>query len=335
MAKYEDFYKILGLPRNASEDEIKKAYRKLALKYHPDKNPNNKEAEEKFKEASRAYETLKDPKRRQLYDRYGENPSYAQHFHGFDPFRNYNQRNYNQRTHGQTTGQYQGNPFDGATFGGSADGSFQDLFSELFGEFFQAQSAGRKNRAIRGADLKYTLSITLEDAAKGGDKIIHFLRKRGNAEKAAKISVRIPAGVKSGQKLKLSGEGDDGENGGSTGDLYVIIHIAKHPVFELRDNDIWLDFPLPLHIAILGGSIEVPTLTGRIMLTIPPMTPSGKVFRLKNKGFPNDKTQEVGSQYIKVLVDIPADLNENERKLIEALSDKEYVLSKEFKSKLS
>src|SRR5690606_9091639 len=111
--------------------------------------------------------------------------------------------------------------------------------------------------------------------------------------------------------------------------------IAKHPVFELRDNDIWLDFPLPLHIAILGGTIELPTLTGRIMLTILPMTPSGKVFRLKNKGFPNDKTQEVGSQYIKVLVDIPTDLNENERKLIEGLSEKEYILSKEFKSKLS
>lgn len=328
MAKYEDFYKILGVPKTASEDEVKKAYRKLAMKYHPDKNPNDKVAEEKFKEISRAYETLKDPKRKQLYDQFGENPSYAQAFHGFDPFSNYNRQQGHQQSYRG------GNPFQG--FGGGQDkDSFQDLFSDLFGEFFNAQSGTRKPRATRGADLKYTLSISLEDAARGGEKIIHFLRKRGNTEKAAKIAVKLPAGVKTGQKLKLAHEGDDGENGGSAGDLFVIIHIAKHPIFELRDSDVWVDFPIPLHIACLGGSLEVPTLTGRVMLTIPPMTPSGKIFRLKNKGFPNDSGRENGSQYIKVLVDIPSELTEKEREFVESLSKKDYILSKEFKAKLS
>jgi molecular chaperone DnaJ len=324
MAKYEDFYKILGITKSASTDEVKKAYRKLAMKYHPDKNPNDKVAEDKFKEISRAYETLKDPERKKLYDQYGENPSYAQHFHGFDPFKNYRQQQ-------GPSGGFGGNPF-GA--GGTRTDSFQDLFSELFGEFYQTQG-GRRNRATRGADLKYTLSISLEDAAKGGEKIIHFLRKRGNADKAAKISVKLPSGVRAGQKLKLAQEGDEGDNGGPNGDLYVIIHIAKHAIFELKENDIWVDFPVPLHVACLGGSLEVPTLTGRVMLTIPPNTASGKVFRLKNKGFPNDSGHENGSQYIKVLVDIPSDLNEKEREFIESLSKKEYTLTKEFKNKLS
>ncbi len=321
MSKYEDFYKILGINKGASEDEIKKAYRKLALKYHPDKNPNDKAAEDKFKEISRAYETLKDPKRRKLYDQFGSNPSYAQHFHGFDPFRQPGS----------------GNPFDGfakAAYGGVGKDSFQDLFSELFGEFFQS-GATHKVRPRRGADLKYTLSISLEDALKGGEKIIHFLRKRNGTDKAAKISVKLPSGVKSGQKLKLAQEGDEGDNGGPSGDLFVIIHVARHPLFELRDNDVWVEFPIPLHISILGGSLEVPTLTGRVMLTIPPMTPSGKVFRLKNKGFPNDSSGNYGSQYIKVLVDIPSNLNEKEREFFESLSEKDYLLMKEFKAKLS
>jgi molecular chaperone DnaJ len=324
MAKYEDFYKILGIPKTASVDEVKKAYRKLAMKYHPDQNPNDKVAEEKFKEISRAYETLKDPERKKLYDQYGTNPSYAQHFHGFDPFKQYSQ----QQGRGGAGPTFRGNPFGGGTH----TDSFQDLFSELFGEFYQQ---GRRNRPTRGADLKYTLSISLEDAARGGEKVIHFLRKRGDADKAAKISVRLPAGVRAGQKLKLAQEGDEGENGGPNGDLYVIIHIAKHAIFELRENDIWLDFPVPLPVACLGGSLEVPTLTGRVMLTIPPNTASGKVFRLKNKGFPNDSGRDSGSQYIKVLVDIPSDLNEKEREFIESLSKKEYTLTKEFKNKLS
>lgn len=324
MNKHEDFYKILGVSKSASEEEIKKAYRKLALKYHPDKNPGNKGAEEKFKEVTRAYETLKDPKRRDLYDKFGNNPNYSHAFHGFDPF-----------------GGYKGqNPFGGAggfssagMGGGFQKDSFQDLFSELFGEFFGAGAQGRKTRSQRGSDLKYNLNITLEEAARGAEKIIHFLRKRDQGDKAAKIAIKIPAGVRSGQKLKLAREGDEGVNGGPNGDLYVAIQVQKHSYFELKDLDIWLEFPVPLHIAILGGNIEVPTLTGKVSLTIPEKTPSGKIFRLKNKGFPNDKGGETGSQYVKVLIDIPADLNSEELELIKNFSHKDYILTRDLKLK--
>jgi molecular chaperone DnaJ len=327
MAKHEDFYKILGVSKQATEEEVKKAYRKLALKYHPDKNPGNKAAEDKFKEATRAYETLKDPQRRKLYDQYGENPTYSHHFHDFDPFAGFGKTRTTHTTHG---------PFGFGGRGGPQNAeSFQDLFSELFGEFFSAQSAQRQARPQRGADLKYNLSISLEEAATGSERTVHFLRKREGTDKAAKISVKIPKAVHDGQKLKLAGEGDDGENGGPPGDLYIVIQIAKHPVFELRDQDVWLDFPVPLPVAALGGSLEVPTLTGKVMLTIPPLTTSGKIFRLKNKGFPSDQRgHETGSQYVKVLIDLPSQISEKEKEFFESLSKKEYTLFKEFKNKL-
>ncbi len=315
----EDFYKILGVTKASSEEEIKKAYRKLALRWHPDKNPGDKAAEEKFKEITRAYETLKDPKRRELYDRFGENPNYSHHFRDFDPFGGFrrpggfSQQN-NQR---QQAGDFQKD-------------SFQDLFSELFGEFFGQQN--KRPRSQRGADLKYNLTISLEEAAKGTEKTIHFLRNRSGQEKAAKIQVKIPRGVMDGQKLKLSQEGDEGLNGGSIGDLYVIINIPEHPLFKIKnESDIWVDFPLPLHIAILGGSIEVPILTGKVSINIPAMTPSGKVFRLKGKGFPNDKIKEPGSQYVKVLIDIPQSLTDEEKDFFKSFSEKEYILAKDLK----
>lgn len=300
----KDFYKILGVNRNASEDEIKKAFRKLALQYHPDKNPNNKKAEEKFKEISEAYDVLSDPKKKQFYDRFGAAPgpggagpgaagpfgSGAGPFGPGGPFGGFDPRNYQQ----------QGGPE-----------SFQDIFGDIFGEFFGGGPGARKGgpqnqrKGTRGADLKYTLSIDLEDAARGAEKTISFIRKRDGKDETAKISVKIPAGVRNEQKLKLKGEGDI-NSAGAAGDLYVIINIKPHPLFSLEDNDIKMDLPISLSQALLGGEMTIPTLTGKVSLVIPSGTTSGKTFRLKGKGVLDLNSGQPGDMFVKTIIDIPA-----------------------------
>lgn len=301
----KDYYSLLNVSRNASADEIKKAYRKLAMQYHPDKNPGNKAAEDKFKEITEAYEVLADPKKREMYDQFGHAGA-QQGFGGFG---------------GGAGGP--GGGFEG--FGrqsGAGGDPFQDIFGDMFGDIFSGgrTSSNRAKRPAKGTDLRYTLSIPFEDAATGTEKVISFMRQRGSKEESAKLSVNVPAGVKEGQRLKLTGEGDAGPNTTGPGDLYVIINIQDHPLFKRSENDVTLDLPISYTDAILGTSIEVPTLTGKAMLRIPAGTHTGQTFRLKGKGFPKVGGFGTGDMLVKILVDVPSDLSHKELDLIKELS---------------
>lgn len=302
MAK-KDYYSVLGVNRQASADELKKAYRKLAMKYHPDKNPGDKQAEEKFKEVNEAYDVLSDPKKKQIYDQFGHagfaggpgpRPGGFENYGGF------------------------GAGFDPRQ--GNQD-AFQDMFSDFFGEFFTGDPSGRRGfrQGSRGADLRYTLTITLEEAATGGEKRISFVRQKGEKEDSAKLSITVPAGVKAGQRLKLRGEGDTPPGSAKPGDLYVIINFQDHPLFKRKDNDVLMEMPVSFVDALLGTQLEVPTLTGKAMLTIPPGTHPGQIFRLKGKGFPDIGGYAPGDMLIKIVVDVPSTVSEEERQALEKL----------------
>lgn len=311
MANKRDYYEILEVPRTASASEIKKAYRKLAMKYHPDKNPDDKAAEDKFKEASEAYEVLSDEKTRKAYDQFG-------HAHAQAGPRGPGGPGFG----GQ-------NPFDGFDFEAFRGGrpytsqSAHDLFEDLFGNIFTGGAGFHQQRGPRpmpGADLKYNLSITLEEAARGTEKSIRFLRDRAGKQETAHLSVSVPQGVTHGQRLKLRGEGDGGRNNGPTGDLYVVVNIAEHPLFRRHNLDCVMDLPISFVDAIVGTEVEVPTLTGRAKVTIPPGTTAGKVFRLRGKGFSELKGNRTGDQLLRVVVDTPKDLTPEQIELIRGLS---------------
>ncbi len=318
MAK-KDFYSLLGVSRTATPDEIKKAYRKLALQFHPDKNPGNKKAEEKFKEISEAYDTLGDEKKREMYDQFGHAGAQA----GF----------------GGAGGPFGGG---GGFRGGFGDNSgnqdqFQDVFGDVFSEIFggRGPGGGRQRRPQKGADLRYTLSIGFEEAALGCEKIIHFVRQRSGQEETAKLSVSVPAGVKENQKLKLSGEGDTASPNGPAGDLYVIINIQTHPLFSRDETDVVMDLPISYIHALLGTQVEIPTLTGKAMIRVPAGTHSGQVFRLKGKGFPKLGGFGSGDMLVKVQVDIPEQISAEQKELIEKLaeSSEDTPMVKTFKDK--
>jgi molecular chaperone DnaJ len=322
LAAKKDFYSVLGVSRTATAEEIKKAYRKLAMKYHPDKNPGNKKAEEQFKEVSEAYEVLSDEKKRQMYDQFGFAGAGAGYAGagaggpgGFGGF---------------------GGGFQG--FGGNAE-DFQDIFGDMFGDVFGGRTGGfrQTRRQHRGADLRYTLNISFEESALGAEKTISFIRHRNNREETARLAVKVPAGVKQGQRLKLSGEGDGAPQGGPPGDLYVIINVQDHPLFKREEDDVLLDVPVIFTEAILGGEIEVPTLTGRVALKIPAGTHTGQIFRLKGKGFPKSGGFGSGDMRVRVLVDTPAHLNSKQKELVQELSQStgDTPQVKEFKEKVA
>jgi molecular chaperone DnaJ len=345
MAK-RDYYEVLGVNRDASEEEIKRAYRKLAMKWHPDRNPDNPAAEERFKEAKEAYEVLSDRQKRAAYDRYGHA--------GVDP---------------------------AAAAAGAGTGGFQsafgDMFSDIFGEIFGAGRQGRST-VFRGADLRYNLEITLEQAARGFDTRIRIPtlvacdacrgtgakpgthpqtcptcrgagqvrisqgpfsiaqtcpRCRGEGQVIAHpcsacggagrvkhqktLSVRIPAGVDEGDRVRLAGEGEAGVNGGPPGDLYVQIHIKPHPVFQRDHDDLHCEMPISIGTAALGGEVEVPTLEGNARIQVPPGTQTGKTFRLRGKGIRGVRSQAPGDLYCHVVVETPVNLTARQRELLE------------------
>lgn len=321
MAAKKDFYSVLGVSRTANGDEIKKAYRKLAMKYHPDKNPGDKKAEEQFKEISEAYEVLSDDKKRQMYDQFG----FAGAGAGF-------------------AGAGAGGPGGFGGFGGFNQGfgtsdDFQDIFGDMFGDVFGGRTGGfrQSRRTHRGADLRYTLNISFEESALGTEKTISFIRHRNNREETARLAVKVPAGVKQGQRLKLTGEGDGAPQQGPSGDLYVIINVQDHPLFKREEDDVLLDVPVSYTDAILGGEVEVPTLTGRVALKIPAGTHTGQTFRLKGKGFPKSGGFGSGDMRIRVMIDTPSHLSAKQKELVQELAKSagETPQVKEFKDKMA
>ena len=292
--KYKDYYKILGVAKNTSQKEIKKAYRKLAAKYHPDKNLDNAEAELKFKEVNEANQVLSNPEKRKKYDKLGSNwEAYEQG--GFDP-------NQARGRQGQRTHQFEGDPSD-----------FSSFFEQFFGG--QQQGRGRQRQAVfKGQDLEAAMDITLQEAYQGSSRMFEL--------NGQKLRIKIKPGASHQQKLKLKGKGRPSPNGGPSGDLYIILKLRPDKHFERVGNDLTYQQNTDLYTAILGGKITIPTMKGPVKMTIPKGTPFGKTLRLKEKGMPiYGKTEQYGDLLVKLNIQMPKDLSEAEIQLFEQLRD--------------
>ena len=349
MAK-KDFYDVLGVSKNASPEELKSAYRKLAVKYHPDKNPGDKTSEDKFKEASEAYGILSDTEKKQNYDNFGHAA-----FEG---------------SGGRQSG----------GFGGFGGADFSDIFEDFFGDFGgSGRSRGRRNTSNRGSDLRYDLSITLEEAYEGKKQDIKFsttekcntckgngskpgqsadrctvcggngkvrsnqgfftvqqtcpqcagsgeeitnpcndCNGQGNKQASKKISVTIPKGVDDGTRIRLAGKGEAGSRGGANGDLYLFINVHSHDLFKRSDENLFFEFPISIADAALGTTIEIPTIDGgKAKIKIPDGTQNGKQFRLKGKGMPYMRGSGNGDLYVQVNTEVPISLNKEQKELLE------------------
>ncbi|RLB76372.1 MAG: J domain-containing protein [Deltaproteobacteria bacterium] len=310
----KDYYKILGVSKNASAEEIKKAYRKLALKYHPDRNKGNKEAEAKFKEINEAYAVLSDPEKRKQYDAFGAEGFHSR-FSQEDIFRGFDFNSI----------------FREFGFGG---GRAQSIFSEIFGggmggrrhEFYYDESPfdapfggfHKRSRGIRGQDLVYELTMTLDEVAKTTTKTISY-SINGHTET---VSVKVPAGIASGQKLRLPGKGRPGINGGPPGDLYIQIKILDHPVFKREGDDLYIKKSIRFSQAVLGTEIEVPTINGKTLkIKIPPGTQGNAKFRLPGYGLPHMKESGRGDAFVEVKIEVPRKLTKKQQELIHQLSE--------------
>ncbi|CAL1516409.1 DnaJ C-terminal domain-containing protein [Chitinophaga sp. MM2321] len=305
----KDYYKVLGVDKTATAEQIKKAYRKLAVKHHPDKNQGDKAAEEKFKEINEAYEVLSDKEKRGKYDQFGENYKYYEQ-HGGRP-EDYDWSQYGGRQQGQGRS-YQGNMED--LFGnGGGEGNFSDFFEQLFGSHFSGGGRRQQQGPARGRDVQATMEVSLEDAYSGATRQVEV--------NGSRLNIKLKPGLHEGQVIRLKGKGSPGRKEGEHGDLLITIQLAPHPQFELKGQDIYTDLPVPLYTAVLGGKLTVPTPGAALNMNIPAGTDSGKVFRLKGKGLPAyDHKGAAGDLYIKAVVHIPTQLTEKEKELFQQLS---------------
>jgi len=297
-----DYYKILGVDKNASESDIKKAYRKLARKYHPDVNPDDKEAERKFKEVNEANEVLSDPEKRKKYDKYGKDWKHADQFEQAGQQRQYRQSS---SEGGGPSG------FGGA--GGFSEEDFSDFFSSMFGGAAGTGQSSRRSMQFKGQDYNAELQLNLEDA--------YQTHKRTLTVNGKNIRLTIAAGVENGQTIKIKGHGGEGINGGPKGDLYITFLIANDSTFKRDGNDLYTTVDLDLYKAILGGEIVVDTFDGKVKLKVQPETPNNTKVRLKGKGFPVYKKEgQFGDLYITYSIKNPINLSAKEKELFEELA---------------
>ncbi len=300
----KDFYAALGVDKKATTDQIKKAYRKLARKYHPDVNPGDAQAEEKFKLISEAHDVLSDPEKRKTYDEFGEEGLRA----GFDPEQARQYARWQQFA-GSGTGTGGRSHFRDFSFDGQSVrySGFEDLFSNLFGG--GPRGARFETRGpTKGQDVESSLEVDFVTAVRGGTTRISMQSQTGpgSAPRTETIDVNIPAGVAEGSKIRLAGKGGPGVDGGPPGDLIIEIRVKPHPVFKREGDSLKLEIPVTVSEAMKGATISVPTLTGPVNLKVPPGTASGKVLRLRGKGVPNLKTKSPGDMYVTIRVQIPA-----------------------------
>ncbi len=323
--EYKDYYKVLGVKKSATQDEIKKAYRKLAVKYHPDKNEGDKASEEKFKEISEAYEVLGDPEKRKKYDQLGANWKQYQDagFNGFGGF-----------------GGQRGQPGGGSyyyTFEGDPSDLFGGGFSDFFKAFFggggfpggagsRSSRSGRSSRgfdsmfgqSVPGHDLEGELHITLEEAYSGTSRIVKVGKE--------KIRVKIKPGAYDGLKLRVRGKGEKGR-GGQAGDLYLTVRVEKHPVFERKGDDLYVELPIDMYTALLGGTVQVRTMSGLVNMKIPEGVKNGQLLRLKGKGMPVYGKHGHGDLFARIRVVLPDKLTSEQKDLLKKMKalDKQFV----------
>ncbi len=317
----KDYYAILGVKRDAGEAEIKKAYRRLARKHHPDVNPGDKSAEARFKEINEAYEVLSDSEKRRKYDQFGDQWQYADQF---------------------TKAGAQGPAADFATGGQSFN--FEGDIGSLFGDLFQGfgtRTSGRRARARRGRDVDYPVEVILEEAFHGTNRVITLeaeepcpscggsgkiqnlpcstCRGAGSRRRLKQLEVKLPAGVGDGSRVRVAGQGEPGYAGGPNGDLYLVVSVKPHRLFERKNDDLRVEVTVPFTVAALGGEIEIPTLKGKIALKIPSETQNGRTFRLSGQGMPHLGNSARGDLLATIKVVLPTNLSAEEKRLFEQL----------------
>jgi curved DNA-binding protein len=307
-AQYRDYYQTLEVPKTAAPEEIKKAFRKLARKFHPDTAKDKKVAEEKFKEINEAYEVLGDPEKRKKYDEFG--PDWQQT--GPPP-------GWQQRGAGPGAGGMRGGPSGGVEFEFGGTG-FSDFFEQMFGGGSSGGRGGYRSyeeRPQRGEDVEADIMVTLEEALHGSTRPISF--RRGDSQKIETYTVKIPRGIREGQRIRLAGQGGSGASGGGSGDLYLRVKLQRHPDFEVDGSDLVYDLEVPAWDAVLGCEVHVPTLQGRAKLKLPPGTPSGKKLRLPGMGLPI-KDGNRGDLYAIVAITVPESVDSEEKSLWEKIA---------------